>query len=161
MQGQVLVRIQLRPVNPADLFSVQGERRELWVLFRWVEQSTMLMDTAKHRGRAPGSLPPPGNTQPEARRHAQAAGFFGPPCCMLSSLAALPAARNGSPLSPAGVYPGFKPEKLPAVPGLDGMGVVEQNGPGASRFKPGKVACCRAQGSKAGLASAAVPACAM
>ncbi|KAL4427108.1 hypothetical protein ABPG77_001112, partial [Micractinium sp. CCAP 211/92] len=59
-QGQVLVRIQLRPVNPADLFSVQG------------------------------------------------------------------------------VYPGFKPEKLPAVPGLDGMGVVEQNGPGASRFKPGQ-----------------------
>ena len=24
-QGQVLVRLQLRPVNPADLFSVQGE----------------------------------------------------------------------------------------------------------------------------------------
>lgn len=59
-QGQVLVHIQLRPVNPADLFSVQG------------------------------------------------------------------------------VYPGFSPDKLPAVPGLDGMGVVENNGPGASRFKPGQ-----------------------
>ncbi|KAL4459109.1 hypothetical protein ABPG75_013974 [Micractinium tetrahymenae] len=59
-QGEVLVRVQLRPVNPADLFSVQG------------------------------------------------------------------------------VYPGFKPEKLPAVPGLDGMGVVERSGPGASKFKPGQ-----------------------
>lgn len=41
-------------------------------------------------------------------------------------------------LLPAGVYPGFAPESLPAVPGLEGMGVVAKNGPGASKFKEGK-----------------------
>ncbi|PSC74291.1 NAD(P)-binding [Micractinium conductrix] len=59
-QGQVLVKLKLRPVNPADIFSVQG------------------------------------------------------------------------------VYPGFAPKELPAVPGLEGMGVVESNGPGASQYKPGQ-----------------------
>ncbi|PRW59002.1 NAD(P)-binding [Chlorella sorokiniana] len=59
-QGEVLVRMKLRPCNPADLFSVQG------------------------------------------------------------------------------VYPGFKPDSLPAVPGLEGMGVVEKNGPGANKFKEGQ-----------------------
>lgn len=38
-----------------------------------------------------------------------------------------------------GVYPGFAPEKLPAVPGLDGVGRVEKMGPGTSgRFKQGQ-----------------------
>jgi NADPH:quinone reductase-like Zn-dependent oxidoreductase len=38
----------------------------------------------------------------------------------------------------AGVYPGFAPEQLPAVPGLEGMGVVEKLGAGASKFKEGE-----------------------
>ena len=36
-----------------------------------------------------------------------------------------------------GVYPGFAPSSLPAVPGLDGVGVVDKTGSGASKFKPG------------------------
>ncbi|KAI3438921.1 hypothetical protein D9Q98_001335 [Chlorella vulgaris] len=62
-KGQVRVRLQLRPVNPADIFSVQG------------------------------------------------------------------------------VYPGFASEEgssLPAVPGLEGMGVVDKCGAGASQFKAGQ-----------------------
>lgn len=42
-------------------------------------------------------------------------------------------------LSVQGIYPGFGPEKLPAIPGLDGVGRVERNGPGTSgKFKPGQ-----------------------
>lgn len=59
-KGQVLVRLTLRPVNPADIFSVQG------------------------------------------------------------------------------VYPGFTPKELPAVPGLEGMGVVVKNGRGASKHQTGQ-----------------------
>lgn len=59
-QGEVLVNIILRPVNPADIFSLQG------------------------------------------------------------------------------VYPGFQPKAYPAVPGLEGVGVVEENGPGAGKYKPGQ-----------------------
>lgn len=59
-QGQVLVRITLRPINPADVFSIQG------------------------------------------------------------------------------VYPGFTPKEVRgSVPGLDGVGVVEKQGPGASKYAPG------------------------
>jgi D-arabinose 1-dehydrogenase-like Zn-dependent alcohol dehydrogenase len=35
------------------------------------------------------------------------------------------------------VYPGFAPESLPAVPGLEGMGVVAKCGPGASKYNEG------------------------
>ncbi|GAB4815899.1 hypothetical protein N2152v2_002945 [Parachlorella kessleri] len=59
-QGKVLVNIILRPVNPADIFSLQG------------------------------------------------------------------------------VYPGFQPKAYPAVPGLEGVGVIEENGPGAGKYKPGQ-----------------------
>lgn len=59
-EGEVLVRLMLRPVNPADVFSLQG------------------------------------------------------------------------------VYPGFRPSALPAVPGLEGMGTVVSNGPGSSKFAPGQ-----------------------
>ncbi|KAJ3054974.1 hypothetical protein HK097_000199 [Rhizophlyctis rosea] len=37
-----------------------------------------------------------------------------------------------------GIYPGYKPRSLPATPGLEGMGVVESVGGGATRFKPGQ-----------------------
>ncbi|KAL4427444.1 hypothetical protein ABPG77_000733 [Micractinium sp. CCAP 211/92] len=59
-EGEVLVRVTLRPVNPADVFSLQG------------------------------------------------------------------------------VYPGFRPASMPAVPGLEGTGTVVHNGPGASKFAPGQ-----------------------
>lgn len=48
------------------------------------------------------------------------------------------------PINPAdvfsllGFYQGFQPESLPAVPGLEGVGVVESNGAGATRFQPGQ-----------------------
>ncbi|KAL4447410.1 hypothetical protein ABPG75_004629 [Micractinium tetrahymenae] len=48
------------------------------------------------------------------------------------------------PVNPAdifsvqGVYPGFRPKSLPAVPGLEGMGTVVCSGPGASKFSPGQ-----------------------
>lgn len=48
------------------------------------------------------------------------------------------------PINPAdhfsilGVYPGFQPKEYPAVPGLEGVGVVEENGPGASKFAVGQ-----------------------
>eukprot|EP00887_Chlorella_sp_A99_P003043 scaffold9.g3043.t1 len=48
------------------------------------------------------------------------------------------------PVNPAdifsiiGVYPGWRPPTLPAVPGLEGLGVVVENGPGASKFAPGQ-----------------------
>ena len=45
--------------------------------------------------------------------------------------------RRPCPLTSQGVYPGFTPASLPAVPGLDGYGVVEKNGPGASKFPAG------------------------
>lgn len=35
------------------------------------------------------------------------------------------------------VYPGFAPGSLPAVVGLDGVGLVVKSGPGASAYKPG------------------------
>uniref|UniRef100_A0A7S0RMK9 Enoyl reductase (ER) domain-containing protein n=1 Tax=Chlamydomonas leiostraca TaxID=1034604 RepID=A0A7S0RMK9_9CHLO len=47
------------------------------------------------------------------------------------------------PVNPAdifsimGVYPGYQPTSLPAVAGMEGMGVVEANGPGAAKFAPG------------------------
>ncbi|KAK9808716.1 hypothetical protein WJX72_002434 [[Myrmecia] bisecta] len=48
------------------------------------------------------------------------------------------------PVNPAdifsiqGVYPGFRPSSLPAVPGLEGVGLVDRNGPGASKFEVGQ-----------------------
>lgn len=53
------------------------------------------------------------------------------------------------PINPAdvfslcGFYKGFQPESLPAVPGLEGVGVVEAAGPGATKFTAGQrvVAC--------------------
>lgn len=47
------------------------------------------------------------------------------------------------PINPAdvfclmGVYPGFTPTQLPAVAGMEGVGMVEANGAGASKFAPG------------------------
>jgi NADPH:quinone reductase-like Zn-dependent oxidoreductase len=38
----------------------------------------------------------------------------------------------------AGSYGGFKPKSLPAVPGLEGMGVVEDKGKDASKFEIGQ-----------------------
>lgn len=48
------------------------------------------------------------------------------------------------PVNPAdifsimGVYPGFQPSALPAVPGLEGMGVVSSVGEGVTEFKEGQ-----------------------
>lgn len=63
-----------------------------------------------------------------------------------------PSAKSGEvlirvtvrPLNPAdifslmGVYPGFQPKKFPAVPGLEGFGVVEAVGEGVSKVKAGQ-----------------------
>lgn len=49
-----------------------------------------------------------------------------------------------APVNPAdvfslmGVYPGFAPGSLPAVPGLEGMGVVEAVGEGATKLRVGQ-----------------------
>lgn len=37
-----------------------------------------------------------------------------------------------------GVYPGFRPASFPATPGLEGVGVVEENGSGASKYTVGQ-----------------------
>lgn len=95
-KGQVRVRLQLRPVNPADIFSVQGARRV-------------------------------------------AASYCCHGCASPASWASLPVWPD-LPVKPAGVYPGFASEEgssLPAVPGLEGMGVVDKCGAGASQFKAG------------------------
>lgn len=71
-------------------------------------------------------------------------------CCLeqklagsfISSLARLSCVQ--APVNPAdvfslmGVYPGFTPASLPAVPGLEGMGVVEAVGEGATKLRVGQ-----------------------
>eukprot|EP00899_Mesostigma_viride_P024510 jgi/Mesvir1/5243/Mv15364-RA.1 len=37
-----------------------------------------------------------------------------------------------------GVYPGFQPKQLPATPGLEGMGVIEEVGPDVSSLRVGQ-----------------------
>jgi NADPH:quinone reductase-like Zn-dependent oxidoreductase len=69
-------------------------------------------------------------------------------------IAELPVAEPGNgevlvhlhlrPVNPAdgftvlGVYPGFQPPSLPAVPGLEGVAKVVKNGQGASKFREGQ-----------------------
>ena len=90
--GEVLVRVTLRPVNPADGFSLMGELMACGHMWAATARS-------------------------ERRR-------------TLDLLTTRPRAATG-------VYPGFAPASLPAVPGLDGTGVVEKCGAGASKFAAG------------------------
>lgn len=54
----------------------------------------------------------------------------------------------------AGVYPGFTPKSLPAIPGLDGVGRVEESGPGTSgQFSPGQRVVAVPWGTKTGNGS--------
>ena len=88
-EGEVLVRVTARPVNPADVFSIMVRR-------------CVRPRCAPHVRRALAHI-----DAPLRRQHLCA--------CVRHSTAH------------QGVYPGFAPASLPATPGLEGAGVVEES----------------------------------
>jgi hypothetical protein len=120
--GDVLVRVTARPVNPADVFSIMVRAAAAWRgRLRGVQAcaAAPLVALASHLGVGARTRDSTAQLLRAVRARAAVAAArlrVGPRVTLRDACACG---------SQQGVYPGFTPAALPAVPGLEGAGVIE------------------------------------